>query len=326
MLAVAVDVARREGLDLPIPVTLRFPNAPRAEESAWQETAVRHLRVGDWHQLTFDEELDFVGPVAQRVLLRHGLLWPPNAHFHLPILEDARGGSLTTGIEGDGLFGWRWARVAGLLARRTHPVPRDVLRVGLALAPEPVRVRKERTREPHGIGWLLPPARRVIDAAVYHERATEPRRWDKQVSLWARSRYLSFLRESLGTLADDEDVLLIHPLLDGRFLASLAAAGGRFGFGERTSAFRELFGTVLPGDLVARTSKAFFIEPFWGRHSRRFVQEWRGGDLPGGLINEEALREEWLSAIPHFASSVPLQQAWLASSTVDRAPGPFQGV
>ena len=53
---------------------------------------VAHLQVRDWLRLDVDGELDAVGPVARRVLRRHGLLWPFNVHFHAPMLEAARGG------------------------------------------------------------------------------------------------------------------------------------------------------------------------------------------------------------------------------------------
>ena len=39
-----------------------------------------------------------VGPIAQRVLRRHGILWPTNVHVQVPLLEAARGGTLFTGI------------------------------------------------------------------------------------------------------------------------------------------------------------------------------------------------------------------------------------
>ena len=55
--------------------------------------------------LARDHELDAVGPYAQRMLRGHGLVGPFNAHFHLPLIDAARGGSLLTGIGGDELHG-----------------------------------------------------------------------------------------------------------------------------------------------------------------------------------------------------------------------------
>src|SRR5687767_6252 len=45
VLAGAVAAARREGLDEPIAVSVRFPNAPDADESHWQERVVRYLKL-----------------------------------------------------------------------------------------------------------------------------------------------------------------------------------------------------------------------------------------------------------------------------------------
>ena len=90
VLAAAVALARREGLPPPIPVTNVFPEAPDTDEHHWQERVVRHLGLTDWVRLQHTDGLDLLGPYAQRVLQRHGLLWPFNVHFHVPLLEAAR--------------------------------------------------------------------------------------------------------------------------------------------------------------------------------------------------------------------------------------------
>jgi asparagine synthase (glutamine-hydrolysing) len=78
VLALAAGLARREGLPLPIPVTNRFHHAPRADETAWQERVIEHVRPADWVKLDFTDELDVVGPFATGALRNHGLLWPCN--------------------------------------------------------------------------------------------------------------------------------------------------------------------------------------------------------------------------------------------------------
>ena len=90
LLAVAVDLARREQWPLPIPVTLRFSSAA-TEETAWQEVVLRHLGLDDWIRLQIGEELDLLGPLATRGLRRHGLLYPANAHVVVPMAEHAVG-------------------------------------------------------------------------------------------------------------------------------------------------------------------------------------------------------------------------------------------
>src|SRR5690242_21596158 len=71
VLAAATSVARREGLSLPIPVTIRASEAPESDESDWQETVVRHLGVENWIKVEIDDELDAVGHYARRGLERH---------------------------------------------------------------------------------------------------------------------------------------------------------------------------------------------------------------------------------------------------------------
>ncbi|NUT56362.1 MAG: hypothetical protein HOQ03_10310 [Thermoleophilia bacterium] len=92
VLAVAAAVARREGLPLPVPATLRFPNAAASAETEWQEQVVAHLGLEEWVRLERTDELDCVGPVATECLERHGVLWPSNAHVHAPLFARARGG------------------------------------------------------------------------------------------------------------------------------------------------------------------------------------------------------------------------------------------
>ncbi|HWC25368.1 MAG TPA: asparagine synthase-related protein, partial [Solirubrobacteraceae bacterium] len=128
VLAAAARVARRERLPPPIPATNRFPDAPETDETDWQEQVVAHLGLSDWERLEFTDELDAVGPYARRMLRAHGLLWPFNVHFHLPLLERARGGSLLTGLGGDQLF-----ELPQRTPRRMRP--RDLASRALAGAP-----------------------------------------------------------------------------------------------------------------------------------------------------------------------------------------------
>ena len=151
VLAAATRVARREGLALPTPVTNRFPHAGPTDESEWQELVVRHLGLDDWLRIDHTDALDIVGPVARQVLERHGLLWPFNAHFHVPLLEAAEGGALLTGIGGDELF-----RERPLGARRVGAAPEGVsapARPGqdrAASKPAPAAARRHRAPLPQG--------------------------------------------------------------------------------------------------------------------------------------------------------------------------------
>ena len=104
ILATATDLALRQGLPLPIPVTLRFPGVASAMEDTWQELVISHLRLSDWVKLDFTSELDALGPIARPALRRFGILTPPNWYLHQPMIQAATGGSLLTGIGGDEIF------------------------------------------------------------------------------------------------------------------------------------------------------------------------------------------------------------------------------
>jgi asparagine synthetase B (glutamine-hydrolysing) len=314
VLAVATAVARRDGLPDPVPVTVRFTGIAASGESYWQQLVVDHLRLREWEVIRVGEELDLLGAIARRALNDHGLMWPPNAYIHVPILERAVGGCVLTGFDGDGLLGdWRWRRAQTVLGGRARPEPRDVPRVALALAPP--RARRPLMRPPllGAVPWLRPAARRELAAAARDHAAREPRRWDRRVAYYARHRYLRLAVHSLDLLGARSGVELVHPLLDPGFLGAVAAAGGAGGYGDRTEAMRVLFGDLLPEALTGRRRKADFGAAIWRREARAFAAGWDGCGLDRELIDPALVREAWSAASPYFGSSTLLHAAWLAA-------------
>jgi asparagine synthase (glutamine-hydrolysing) len=314
VLAVAVRAARREGLALPVPLTAEFPWAPATEETAWQELVVQHLELPEWERSVSDpDELDLLGPISRRCLLAHGLLYPHNKHFHAPLLERARGGSLLTGIDGDGLFGsWPWGRAVKVMAARAVPQPRDILRVGNALAPRALRRWAWRRRHVarDTPPWLTPPAQHAWARAM-SEHTERPLRWSDHVEAYARRRSLAERVASLALLAGDADALVVHPLLDRRFLAAVKRDGGTLGWGDRTGAMLALFGDLLPHSVLSRTTKASFSEVTWSEPSREFAREWDGQGVDADLVDAAALQAEWRTRWPDVRSGLLLQSAWL---------------
>jgi asparagine synthase (glutamine-hydrolysing) len=115
ILAVAVRLARREGLELPVPATNRVPGAEQGDERLRRERVIVHLGLTDWIRFEFDAELDVVGPVAMSMLCRHGLTAPFGLHCLLPLIVEASGGSLIVGGIGENSAGMgapRWLRPA----------------------------------------------------------------------------------------------------------------------------------------------------------------------------------------------------------------------
>ncbi|HWI08617.1 MAG TPA: asparagine synthase-related protein [Solirubrobacteraceae bacterium] len=316
VLAAAVRVAREEGLAPPIPVTNRFPGAPDADESRWQEQVIAQLGLADWRRLELDDELDAVGPYARRMLREHGLLWPFNVHFHLPLLDLARGGSLLTGLGGDQLLDV-------LRPPRQRTRARRLAHAALVRAPRPVRAAVIAARDPLQAPWMRPAAARAATRAMAAQLSARPRaplaaRMEYELSL----RYLRVTRQSLAVCAAAGDVLLAHPLCAPQLWSAVArACAPRDGFPGDERALRALFGALLPDGLAARTDKASFDAVFYNRHGRAFARGWDGGGVPHELVDAEALRGGWLSDAPPCLSLTLMQAAWLSAyPTLDHRP------
>jgi hypothetical protein len=318
VLAVAVHVARREGLPMPIPVTSTFPEYADAEESHWQEMVIRHLRVDDWQRLAFIDEIDTIGPYAQAVLLRHGLLWPANAHFVLPMIKQASGGAVLTGFGGDELLdtGWVWQHANMLLSRRIRPRPRHVRGLVAALGPPILQravLRRRLMAEPP-LPWLRPEAHREIIRQRVEAGLLESVRWDTSVrQSWWPTRYRRAAVHTFDRLSVEGEAIAVHPLCDGGFLATIVHERGWKGFASRTEAMEWLVGDLLPSALLARSSKARFDGAFWNRHSRAFAARWDGSGVDEALVDPVVLREMFTGEEPPDARTRSLfQSIWLA--------------
>jgi asparagine synthetase B (glutamine-hydrolysing) len=339
VLAVAVAVARREGLELPIAATMRFPGSAESDETAWQERVMEHLGLEHWVRIPITDELDCVGPFAQAALVRDGLTWPANAHALMPMLEPARGGSLITGDGGDlALQVSPWSqRVVDVLGRRAKPAARDFLRLSLAFGPKSIRSRrlKRRYPEPVRAPWLLPHAFDAVVEAWSSDAASEPLQLDRRIPWEWRLRPVRLALRSFGEIARQAQVELVHPFNDPQFVSALAGAARSFRYADRTEAMRILFADVLPDDVCARSTKGGFRDVFWNRHARQFATGWNGEGADPDLVDIEALRTIWLSpnAREHFRSCTQLQAAWLTrraqengASGPERVDEPAHGV
>jgi asparagine synthase (glutamine-hydrolysing) len=290
---------------------MRFPAAPASDETSWQDLVLAHLGIGEPAVIELADELDALGPVATSLLRRHGVRWPGNAHMHVPILERARGGSLLTGIGGDELLGTAASRHVLLARRRARPRRSDARPVAFAALPRPVRERVWRRRSVPPHPWLTARGLDRAGRALAREEMSWPHRWDRSVAHWHRSRAYAGLDRALPTLAAEHDVVVTSPFLEPAVLAELAAAGGPTGFPSRTAAMHELFGRLLPAELIARPTKAAFPGPLWGPSVREFAAEWGGEGVDPRDVDVEALRREWLADEPDFRTILLLHAAWL---------------
>lgn len=96
ILAVAVHLARRESLELPVPATKRFSGQPTLA-TARQERVIVQLGLTQWARFDYDEDHDLVGPAAMSLLRRYGLTSPADLHLEMPLIVEASGGSFITG-------------------------------------------------------------------------------------------------------------------------------------------------------------------------------------------------------------------------------------
>jgi asparagine synthase (glutamine-hydrolysing) len=309
ILALAVRLARRLGLELPIPATNRFPSAAQSDDVEWQERVVVHLGLTDWVRADHTSELDSVGPAARRVLRRHGLLWPFNAHFHIPLLQEAFGGSFLTGLGGDEALGEpRWARAAAVLSRRAGLGPRELQAVGLTASPFAARRAAPSTREPVLLPWLKPEAQGEVWARWISETASEPLQSSGRFAWWRRLRYVRLGIEALQRIASDLLVEVRHPFADAGFAAALAAVPPD----ARNQGREILFQDALPGELIQRCTRSHFDHVFWSEHSRELADRWNGEGVDDELVDLEALRQEWQGPRPDARTFMLLQQIALS--------------
>jgi asparagine synthase (glutamine-hydrolysing) len=312
LLAATVAVARREGLPLPVPITLTYPGASGTDESEWQQAVLDHLGVDERIVLTVHDEHDPLGPLAAPVLRRHGLVWPPNFTPTMRLVACARGGVLLTGEGGDETFGLkRITPVTKILKTRGRAAPAVHTDAARALSPAVSR-RRQALRTRYRRPWLRPEvdamlaARDAADTVAFSLHAGR-NTWQFAIRRCARISY-----ESMRVLAAEQDVDYVQAFAEPDLVASVAAAGGFWGWTGRTATMRALFGELLPRTVLERQTKAYFAGAVFRRYTREFARTWNGDGVDPELVDPGALRANWLAETPHAPSMSLLQQAWLA--------------
>src|SRR5699024_7134003 len=72
LLALAVHVARREGLPEPLPVIVRHPDSPESDEREWQDLVLDHLDVPDHVVIEMRGDQGLLAEVARGAIRRRG--------------------------------------------------------------------------------------------------------------------------------------------------------------------------------------------------------------------------------------------------------------
>lgn len=326
VLAVATHVAAREGLEPPVPVTLRFPGLPESDETAWQQQVVERIGAPGWTLVDVTDELDLLGPEARAQARRHGVLWPPNTHFHRPVAALATGGTLVTGFAGDEVMspGSPWDRLAHVRQGQVPPRASDLARRALAASPLAVRravlARRADTSPPRP--WLRPAAAAQLARAKARAEAELPVRPDDAlVTGWWRARYRTVATESLARVGLDRDAVVVHPFSAPPVLSALAAAHRERLPRSRAQALRRLVGDLLPDEVLVRRSKAEFGRAFWGPAARAFAAGWDGTGVDTGMVDADALAAVWRSDRPDGRTFTLLQHVATEASGDASADG-----
>ncbi len=313
LLAEATRVARANGLEDPVPLTLTFPGAPRTQEEEWQQAVIDHLGLGDWVKQPVTDELDSLGPVALDVLRAQGVHWPPNVHTFQLWFDHAAGGSLLTGNGGDEIFNpFSGHRINVLMRAGTRPRAYDLKPLLRTFLPNPLLVQWLRRRGWLTLPWLTPEAGRELEERYAVHSFRIPRTWGDELENYLNGRYVEVGLGFTGAMAREAGVNLVEPFFDADYIRAVRADSPPQGYGTRTLAVEKYFGDLLPPEVVDRSTKAVFTEVFCGPATRKFAQEWDGVGIDPALVDREALRAEWLSEVPDLRSLVPLQAAWLA--------------
>ncbi len=316
VLAAATDLARREGYNLPVPVTRVYPHLPDTEESGWQRMVIDHLGITDWVRLKFTgDETDLLGDAAREAVRRRGPVWPAALQTHGAMFTRLGPGSVLTGEGGDAVLGFRRGTAWAAMRRGRRPGRALLKLAGTAILPRPFRnsmLRRE-IRTSGQSRWLTPQAfdRHIRLAAA--DESVEPLRYDSGTWFITRRRFFAAATHNYAAGAAEFGLKAYDPLLDSGFIAALAHSGGLWGYTGRTDTMRSLFGDILPAGTIARGSKASFNHAHTGSATRAFATGWDGSGVDRELVDVDELRRVWLSDEPTMATGLLLHEAWLAA-------------
>ena len=323
VLAVAVDLARREGLDPPVPVTNVYPELDETDETRWQELVIRHLGLDEWVRQEFTDETDLLSPTSIASLRRHGPLWPATIHNREPLISVARGGCYIDGEGGDEVLGdFRLTPLVRILTGDLQIGTRAAKELVKTLGPKRVRrhlarrsMRYNRTLRP----WLKPEANEWFISTSAAESTDVPLAYGPAILRFLGHRGVQACFGNLDRMGAHLGVQYVHPLLDPGFALALAQFGPRWGHAGRTATMRAVFRDLLPEELLSRPTKVFFNRAYAHRHTREFVEHWDGTGLDPELIDAEELLRAWQHPLFPGGSFQLVHLAWLATHAGERS-------
>lgn len=304
VLAVAVRVARRHGLPLPVPFSWRFPGIPATDERIWQDRVISSLRLQETVVETArDGDLDFVGPVARGLLLRDGVRHPANGHFHARPAELAAGGSLLTGVGGDQIL-------SGWLRPENRTFPRRLKnRLPAAFR---VAARRLAARE---LPWVQRgPATDQLCRRL-REKAAEPVVLGDRARWHGGRRDLALSMGNLRALGTPHAVEVVSPLGEPGFVHALAHELGDRPAPRRSALVAMLARDAVPAVVWEPRRKARFGEVFLREHSLALARSWDGEGVDSAVVDADALSRVWSRGSVPLPTAGLLQQVCLARLT-----------
>lgn len=324
VLAVACDVARQAGVDLPTAFTFRHPGQPEADETAWQELVMAHLaELGlrpAWQIRDVTVELDVVGPLVAPLLSKSGHpLWPPNLGAVIALAQTLPGGTVLSGEHGDTVLGLRRATLlAGTARRRGKGLSLTDWRA-VADAALPRGVRAAWTR----LGgwappWLTPVAQRRWRGLAARDTVQDPLRWDRSIRRATATRAAVTGMATIDSVSRTWGTRFASPLGDHEVIGALAGQGGWPGLASRGAMTRLLGGHLLPERLYSRHTKANFTASRFHDHTRATIAGWSGAGVDHQWVDVPALRAAWSVEQVHPQMGGLVQAAWLAQQGIDR--------
>jgi hypothetical protein len=97
-------------------------------------------------------------------------------------------------------------------------------------------------------------------------------------------------------------------------VAALAATPPIVGYRDRTAAYTDLVGDLLPAAILDRRSKAWFNGVIVTAEERAFARSWDGTGFDGTLVDPARLAAEWEVEHPAIGALALLQVAFLQSA------------
>lgn len=324
VLAVACDVAREAGTELPTALTFRYPELPEAEESSWQDLVMEHLAgLGmrpDWRIRKITDEFDVVGPLVAPLLAQHRhVLWPQNIASAVAVAREASGATILSGEHGDEVLGLRRAALLAAAVRRrgrglNHA---DLRALGWAATPGAGRATAVRLGGAT-LPWLNAAGRRRWRRMRARDELAQPLRWDRAVRRSVAGRGARLGMATIRAVSAEAGSREVAVLGDERFIASFASAGGATGIPGRGAALRLLAADLLPETLIRRSSKASFNGSRFHRYSRELMRHAHALDEAERWVDPEGLRQAWAADIVHAGTAGLVQAAWLEQHGLSR--------